>query len=118
MGPAEFDPSIRCPQHGGAEGTGAQLLGGVVFPELVAPPREATRRTMLRPAGEGGGGGGIWNLQEKGKHVIKPTASTIEEAVASLDGVVDDIRGNGVVDLPEAEAHLGHVIAAVELDDG
>jgi hypothetical protein len=46
------------------------------------------------------------------------TAGAIEEAVSSLDGVVDDIGGNGAVDLPEAEAHLGHVIAAVELDDG
>jgi hypothetical protein len=44
------------------------------------------------------------------------TASTIEKAVTGLDGIVNDIGGNGVVDLPEAEAHLGHLIAAVELD--
>jgi hypothetical protein len=45
------------------------------------------------------------------------TAGTVEEAVSGIDGVVDDIRGNGVVDLPEAEAHLGHIMAAAELDD-
>lgn len=49
---------------------------------------------------------------------VRLTASTVEKTVAGLDGVVDDIRGNGVINLPETEAHLGHVIAAVELDDG
>ena len=46
------------------------------------------------------------------------TAGTVKEAITSLDGIVDDIGGDGVVDLPEAEANLGHLIAAVELDVG
>ena len=46
------------------------------------------------------------------------TAGTIEKAITSLDGVVDDIGSDRGVDLPEAEAHLGHVIAAAELDNG
>lgn len=46
------------------------------------------------------------------------TASTVKETVADLDGIVDDVGANVVRDLPEAEAHLGHVVAAVKLDDG
>ena len=46
------------------------------------------------------------------------TRSAVEETVSSLDGVVDDIGGDRVVDLPETETDLGHVIAAVELDNG
>lgn len=44
------------------------------------------------------------------------TASTIEETVAGLDGLVDGVSADGVVDLPQTEAHEGHVMAAVELD--
>ena len=46
------------------------------------------------------------------------TAGTIEETVSSLDGVVDDVGSDIVADLPETEAHLGHVMAAAELDVG
>lgn len=46
------------------------------------------------------------------------TAGAVEETVTGLDGIVNDISGDGVVDLPETEAHLGHVVAAVELDYG
>ena len=46
------------------------------------------------------------------------TRSAVEETVSSLDGVVDDIGGDRVVDLPETETDLGHVMAAVELDNG
>lgn len=46
------------------------------------------------------------------------TASTIEETVASLDSVVDLVSAGVVVDLPEAKAHYGHVIAAVQLNGG
>lgn len=46
------------------------------------------------------------------------TAGTIEKTITSLDGVVDDIGSDRGVDLPEAEAHLGHIIAAAELDNG
>lgn len=49
----------------------------------------------------------------EGRH----TASTIEQTVTSLDGVVDNL-GAVVIDLPEAEANLGHVEAAVKLDGG
>lgn len=51
----------------------------------------------------------------KGK---KLTASAVKETVSNLDSIVDDISSDGVVDLPETEADLGHIIAAVELDDG
>jgi hypothetical protein len=46
----------------------------------------------------------------------KRTAGTIEETVASLDGVVDLVGTGVVVDLPETEAHEGHLKAAVKLD--
>ena len=45
------------------------------------------------------------------------TASTIEQTVTGLDGVVDNV-GAVFIDLPETEANLGHVIAAVKLDGG
>ena len=53
----------------------------------------------------------------KGMHEPR-TAGTIEQAVSGLDGFVDDVGGNFVADLPETEAHLGHVIATIELDVG
>jgi len=46
------------------------------------------------------------------------TACAIEETVTKLNGLVDGVGSNSVVDLPEAEAHLGHIKAAVELDVG
>lgn len=46
----------------------------------------------------------------------KRTSSTVEETVTGLDGVVDGIGGNGVVDFPQAETDLGHVVAAAQLD--
>lgn len=49
---------------------------------------------------------------------LERTAGTIEETVTGLDGVVDDIGGDLAVDLPEAEADLGHLGAGVELDRG
>jgi hypothetical protein len=47
--------------------------------------------------------------------LIAVVASTIEQTVTSLDSVVDNL-GAVVIDLPEAEANLGHVEAAVKLD--
>lgn len=47
---------------------------------------------------------------------VKCTAGTVEETVASLDGVVDLVGTSVVVDLPQAEAHKGHLIAAAKLD--
>lgn len=44
------------------------------------------------------------------------TAGAVEETVTSLDGMVDLVGASLVVDLPEAKAHEGHVITAVELD--
>lgn len=44
------------------------------------------------------------------------TTGTIEQAVASLDGVVDLVSASVVVDLPQAKAHEGHLVAAVQLD--
>jgi len=50
--------------------------------------------------------------------LVAIVSSAIEEAVAGLDGLVDGVGSDGVVDLPETEAHLGHVMAAGELDAG
>jgi hypothetical protein len=47
---------------------------------------------------------------------VECTAGTVEETVASLDGVVDLVGTSVVVDLPQAEAHKGHLIAAAKLD--
>jgi hypothetical protein len=44
------------------------------------------------------------------------TTCAIKQTVTGLDGVVHGICGRCVVDLPEAKAHLGHFIAAVELN--
>jgi len=46
----------------------------------------------------------------------KLTASAVKEAVPSLYGVVNSISGDIVADLPETEAHLGHVDAIVKFD--
>ena len=46
------------------------------------------------------------------------TACAVKETVSGLDGIVNDIGGDVVADLPEAEAHLGHLGAAVELEAG
>lgn len=55
----------------------------------------------------------------RGKQRHEPrTAGTVEETVSGLDGVVDDVGSDVVADLPETEAHLGHLMAAVELDVG
>lgn len=46
------------------------------------------------------------------------TASTVKETVSNLDGVVDRVGASVVVDLPQTEAHDGHIIAATQLDVG
>lgn len=58
-------------------------------------------------------------VMARGKQRREPrTAGTVEETVSGLDGVVDDVGSDVVADLPETEAHLGHLMAAVELDVG
>ena len=52
----------------------------------------------------------------EGKH--SRTAGTIQQTVTSLDGLVNGVGAGGVVNLPEAEADLGHLVAAAELDGG
>jgi hypothetical protein len=44
------------------------------------------------------------------------TASSVEQSVACLYRVVDCVGADGIVDLPETEADLGHLMATVELD--
>jgi hypothetical protein len=46
------------------------------------------------------------------------TAGTVEAPVTGLDGVVDLVGASVVVDLPQAEAHEGHLEAAVQRDGG
>jgi nicotinamide mononucleotide (NMN) deamidase PncC len=45
------------------------------------------------------------------------TTGTIEQTITSLDGVVHLVSAGVVVDLPQAEAHEGHFVAAAQLDD-
>jgi len=45
-------------------------------------------------------------------------ARAVEESIARLDGIVDGIGTGGIVDLPQAEAYLWHIIATVQLDLG
>jgi hypothetical protein len=49
---------------------------------------------------------------------LKLTTSTIEQTVTSLDSLVDLVGASVVVDLPQTEAHDGHLVAAVQLDSG
>lgn len=44
------------------------------------------------------------------------TTSTIEQAVTSLDGIVDSIGTGLVGDFPESKANLWHGVAGVQLD--
>ena len=46
------------------------------------------------------------------------TACTIEETVSRLDSVVNLVGASVVVDLPQAKADEGHIIATIELDVG
>ncbi len=49
---------------------------------------------------------------------MRRTACTIEETVACFDSVIDLFSAGIVVDLPEAKADDGHLLAIVEFDDG
>jgi hypothetical protein len=44
------------------------------------------------------------------------TASTVEQPVSSLDGIVYGVRASIVVDFPQAKADLGHLVAIVKRD--
>jgi hypothetical protein len=46
------------------------------------------------------------------------TASTIEQPVSSLDGVVDSVRACSIVDLPQSKANLRHFVAIVQRNVG
>jgi hypothetical protein len=46
------------------------------------------------------------------------TASPVEQPVARLDGIVDNVCAVLVLYLPQPEAHLGHLVAVIELDAG
>lgn len=43
------------------------------------------------------------------------TTGTVEQAVSGLDGVVDHVGADAVLDLPETESDLRHVQAVVQL---
>lgn len=49
-------------------------------------------------------------------HRVSRTASTVEQPVPDLDSLVYLIGTGLVVYLPQPEAHLGHLVAIVELD--
>lgn len=36
------------------------------------------------------------------------TASSVEQSIASLDGIIDGVGTDLVIDLPQTKAHLGH----------
>jgi hypothetical protein len=46
------------------------------------------------------------------------TTGAIKQSVTSLDGIVHSIRAGGVVDLPQTEANLGHLVAIVQRNIG
>jgi hypothetical protein len=46
------------------------------------------------------------------------TTSSIKQPVSSLDGIVDGVGAGVVVDFPETEADLGHLVAIVQRDVG
>lgn len=41
------------------------------------------------------------------------TAGTVEQTISDLDGVINRVGGGRIVNLPETEAHEGHVMARV-----
>jgi hypothetical protein len=43
-----------------------------------------------------------------GLPVLLLTASSIEQSIASLDGIVDRVGADLIIDLPQPKAHLGH----------
>jgi hypothetical protein len=46
------------------------------------------------------------------------TASTVEQSVSSLDGIVDSVRTCSIVDLPQSKANLRHLVAIVQRNVG
>ena len=44
------------------------------------------------------------------------TARAIEQAEARLDGIVDGVGADSLVNFPQTKAHLRHVVAATELE--
>ncbi len=46
---------------------------------------------------------------------VRLTTRAVEKSTSNLDGVVGRVGGNRVVDLPQAKAHLGHLVAATQL---
>lgn len=46
------------------------------------------------------------------------TTGAVEQPIASLDGIVYSVRARSVVNLPQTEADLGHLVAIVQRDVG
>ena len=56
------------------------------------------------------------SVRRSEEKTAKPTASTVEQSVADLDGLVHLVGAGGIVHLPQPEANLGHLVAIVERD--
>ena len=59
---------------------------------------------------------GKWSRRLGEREEGSLTARAVKETVASLDRVVDRVGASGIVDLPQPEADLRHLVATVELD--
>jgi len=55
--------------------------------------------------------------QEGEEHSVH-TTSSVKQPVSSLDGIVYGVGAGGIVDLPQTEADLGHLVAIVQRDIG
>jgi hypothetical protein len=55
-------------------------------------------------------------LEIKNSNVL--TASTVEQSVSSLDGIVDSVCAGSIVDLPQSKANLRHLVAIVQRNVG
>lgn len=47
---------------------------------------------------------------------LRHTAGTVQQPVSGLDGVVNRVGACSIVHLPQTKAHLGHLVAAAQLD--
>lgn len=52
------------------------------------------------------------------KHATSRTASSVKQPVSRLDGVVNRVGTRGIVHLPQPKAHLGHLVAVIQRDNG
>ena len=89
-----------------------------VSPSSPPPPNLGIHRRSRKggssPLPHANGGSNRENRTKTGQR----TTCAVKETVPSLDGVVNGVGANGIVDFPQAEANDRHVVAAVKLHSG